>query len=91
MAFSLSRTESPQAFVSSFATCVRIPELAADTGHPNAIPPLRWRGTTAIRYSEDFENDGLVRMATPEDPPARSLRQNESQTVVTTGPVSQPN
>lgn len=93
-AFSLSRTESPQAFVSSFAPRVRTYQnslLTPAIQPQNAIPPLRTtkRGTTAINYSEDFENDSLVEDSdAPRRPTGlRSLRQNESQTVVTTGPV----
>ncbi|KAH0301238.1 SNF5-domain-containing protein, partial [Aureobasidium melanogenum] len=92
--FSLSRTESPQAFVSSFAPRVRTYQnslLTPAIQPQNAIPPLRTtkRGTTAINYSEDFENDSLVEDSdAPRRPTGlRSLRQNESQTVVTTGPV----
>jgi chromatin structure-remodeling complex subunit SFH1 len=93
-AFSLSRTESPQAFVSSFAPRVRTYQnslLTPAIQPQNAIPPLRTtkRGTTAINYSEDFENDSLVEDSdAPRRPTGlRSLRQNESQTVVTIGPV----
>ncbi|CAD0107375.1 unnamed protein product [Aureobasidium uvarum] len=93
-AFSLSRTESPQAFVSSFAPRVRTYQnslLTPAIQPQNAIAPLRTtkRGTTAINYSEEFENDSLVEDSdAPRRPTGlRSLRQNESQTVVTTGAV----
>jgi chromatin structure-remodeling complex subunit SFH1 len=94
-AFSLSRTESPQAFVSSFAPRVRTYQnslLTPAIQPPNVIASsLRTtkRGTTAINYSEDLENDSLVDDSdAPRRPTGlRSLRLNDSQTVVTTGPV----
>ncbi|THZ21167.1 SNF5-domain-containing protein [Aureobasidium pullulans] len=93
-AFSLSRTESPQAFVSSFAPRVRTYQnslLTPALQPQNAIAPLRTtkRGTTAINYSEDLETDSLVEDSdAPRRPTGlRSLRQNESQTTVTTGAV----
>jgi chromatin structure-remodeling complex subunit SFH1 len=93
-AFSLSRTESPQAFVSSFAPRVRTYQnslLTPAIQPPNAIASLRTtkRGTTAINYSEDLENDSLVDDSdAPRRPTGlRSLRLNDSQTVVPTGPV----
>jgi chromatin structure-remodeling complex subunit SFH1 len=93
-AFSLSRTESPQAFVSSFAPRVRTYQnslLTPAIQPPNAIASLRTtkRGTTAINYSEDLENDSLVDDSdAPRRPTGlRSLRLNDSQTIVPTGPV----
>ena len=93
-AFSLSRTESPQAFVSSFAPRVRTYQnslLTPAIQPQNAIAPLRTtkRGTTAINYSEDLENDSLVEDSdAPRRPTGlRSLRLNESQTTVPTGSV----
>jgi chromatin structure-remodeling complex subunit SFH1 len=91
-ALSLSRTESPQAFVSSFAPRVRTYQnslLTPAIQPPNAIAALRTtkRGTTAINYSEDVENDSLVEDSDgPRRPTGlRSLRVNDSHTAVSTG------
>lgn len=81
----MSRTNVPQAFVSSYAPRIRTYAnslLTAAVQPPNAIAPLRTtkRGTTAINYSEDFENDSIEDSDAPRRPTGlRSLRQNESQ------------
>lgn len=93
-AFSLSRTNVPQAFVSSYAPRIRTYQnslLTPAIQPQNAIPSLRTtkRGTTAINYSEDLlESDAIDDSDGPRRPTGlRSLRQNESQTAVSTGAI----
>lgn len=83
--FAMSRTNVPQAFVSSYAPRIRtyansLLTPAAPTA--NLIAPLRTtkRGTTAINYSEDFDTESIDDSDAPRRPTGlRSLRQNESQ------------
>lgn len=81
----MSRTNVPQAFVSSYAPRIRTyaNSLLTPAAQPaNVIPSLRTtkRGTTAINYSEDFESDSIEDSDAPRRPTGlRSLRQNESQ------------
>lgn len=83
--FTMSRTNVPQAFVSSYAPRIRTyaNSLLTPAVQPaNVIPSLRTtkRGTTAINYSEDFESDSIEDSDAPRRPTGlRSLRQNEIQ------------
>jgi len=58
-----SRTNVPQAFVSSYAPRLRnyANSLLTPVQPTNAVPPLRStkRGTTAVNYSEEFEDEGV--------------------------------
>lgn len=81
----MSRTNVPQAFVSSYAPRIRTyaNSLLTPAAQPaNVIAPLRTtkRGTTAINYSEDFDTDSIEDSDAPRRPTGlRSLRQTESQ------------
>ena len=83
--FAMSRTNVPQAFVSSYAPRIRTSanSLLTPAAQPaNVIAPLRTtkRGTTAINYSEDFESDSIEDSDAPRRPTGlRSLRVNELQ------------
>ncbi|KAL1306643.1 hypothetical protein AAFC00_005319 [Neodothiora populina] len=82
--FAMSRTNVPQAFVSSYAPRIRTYAnslLTPATQPPNVIAPLRTkRGTTAINYSEDLDTDSIDDSDAPRRPTGlRSLRQNDSQ------------
>lgn len=79
-----SRNNVPQAFVSSYAPRIRTyaNSLLTAVQPATVIPSLRTtkRGTTAINYSEDFEDDSLEDVDGPRRPTGlRSLRQKEEQ------------
>lgn len=82
----MSRTNVPQAFVSSYAPRIRSYAnslLTPAIQPPNVIAPLRTtkRGTQAINYSEDLlEAESLEDSDAPRRPTGlRSLRQNVSE------------
>lgn len=69
-----TRAHVPQAFVSSYAPRIRTyaNSLLTPVLPTNALPPIRTtkRGTTAINYSEDFEDDTID----DSDAPRRAMR-----------------
>lgn len=81
----MSRTNVPQAFVSSYAPRIRTYAnslLTAAVQPANVVAPLRTtkRGTTAVNYSEDLESDTIDDSDAPRRPTGlRSLRHNDSQ------------
>lgn len=62
-AMNATRQNAPQAFVSSYAPRIRTygNSILAPVQPQNVIPPVRTtkRGTTAINYSEDFQDDSI--------------------------------
>lgn len=85
-----TRTNVPQAFVSSYAPRIRTyaNSLLTPVQPATVIPPLRTtkRGTTAINYSEDFDTESLEDSDAPRRPTGlRSLRKDE-QAIDKVGP-----
>ncbi|PSK37489.1 hypothetical protein B9Z65_2231 [Elsinoe australis] len=82
------RRNIPQAFVSSYAPRIRTyaSSLLTPVQPQTVIPPLRTtkRGTTAINYSEDFQDESID----DSDAPRRQMRnrRQEDQTTDTLGP-----
>ena len=77
----VSRVNVPQAFVSSYAPRIRnfANSLLTPVQPATVIPPLRTtkRGTTAINYSEDFEDESIEDSDAPRRPTGlRSLRRD---------------
>ncbi|EMD01216.1 hypothetical protein BAUCODRAFT_153543 [Baudoinia panamericana UAMH 10762] len=68
----LTRVNAPQSFVSSFAPRIRTygNSLLTPVQPQNVLPPVRTtkRGTTAINYAEEFEDDSIEDSDNPRRP-----------------------